>query len=444
MQNTFPSIRLKMPCNPPTLTFLFTILYLTSPAHSEQDDVINSLTDFMSKLSDENAQRKINWGWNTSSDPCIDTWIGITCDSKNISIRKLILNDLNLAGTLAFDSLCKAKSLAVLSLERNQITGSLTESISNCKYLTHVYLNGNRLSGKIPDSFSKLSNLKRLDISNNKFSGELLNLQKISGLLSFLAQDNQFTGEIPAFDFSNLIQFNVSNNNFTGPVPDLGTHFDQSSLLGNPNLCGNVLGKRCPDRKSSKSGSVKQYLIYSGYIIIVLGIMILVVYTCFENCRTNEKNAMRLNSINEKPSSDSSDSKGSNYRSEYSITSLESGIGTSATSALIVLKSPVAKGLKFDELLRAPAVMIGRGKHGSTYKVTVSSGANLAVKRFKDWNISHDVFKKRMEIIDKAKHANVLPLFAFYCSKQEKLLVYEYQPNGSLFNHLHGKLNSAN
>ncbi|XP_039161241.1 ubiquitin-conjugating enzyme E2 6-like [Eucalyptus grandis] len=43
-----------------------------------------------------------------------------------------------------------------------------------------------------------------------------------------------------------------------------------------------------------------------------------------------------------------------------------------------------------------------------------------------------------MQKVDRAKHPNVLPPVAFYCSKQEKLLAYEYQPNGSLFNLLHG------
>ncbi|KAE8689317.1 RING/U-box superfamily protein isoform 1 [Hibiscus syriacus] len=40
--------------------------------------------------------------------------------------------------------------------------------------------------------------------------------------------------------------------------------------------------------------------------------------------------------------------------------------------------------------------------------------------------------------LDQAKHPNVLPPLAFYCSKHEKLLVYEYQLNGSLFTLLHG------
>ncbi|KAF9624966.1 hypothetical protein IFM89_016598 [Coptis chinensis] len=43
-----------------------------------------------------------------------------------------------------------------------------------------------------------------------------------------------------------------------------------------------------------------------------------------------------------------------------------------------------------------------------------------------------------MEKVDKVKHPNVSLAVAFYCSKEEKLLVYEYQQNGSLFRLLHG------
>ncbi|CAA3028460.1 probable inactive receptor kinase At2g26730 [Olea europaea subsp. europaea] len=34
-----------------------------------------------------------------------------------------------------------------------------------------------------------------------------------------------------------------------------------------------------------------------------------------------------------------------------------------------------------------------------------------------------------------------MPVIAYYCSKQEQLLVYEFQQNGSLFRLLHGSQN---
>ena len=94
--------------------------------------------------------------------------------------------------------------------------------------------------------------------------------------------------------------------------------------------------------------------------------------------------------------------------------------------------------MKFDDLLKAPAELLGRGKHGTVYKVLGEQGMTLAVKRIKDWTIPSNDFKQRMRRLDQVKHPNVLPPVAFYCSKQEKLLVYEYQENGSLFRILQG------
>jgi len=37
------------------------------------------------------------------------------------------------------------------------------------------------------------------------------------------------------------------------------------------------------------------------------------------------------------------------------------------------------------------------------------------------------------------RHPNIVPLNAYYYARDEKLLVYEYMPNGSLFSVLHGK-----
>lgn len=138
-----------------------------------------------------------------------------------------------------------------------------------------------------------------------------------------------------------------------------------------------------------------------------------------------------------KYSAASSEFKGGFSRSQYSVTSAESTANV-VSSSLVVLTSPVVNGLN-EELLKAPAEMLGRGKYGSLYKVIIDYGATLVVKRIKDWAISSNDFKLRMQRLDQAKHHNVLSALAFYSSRQEKLLVYEYQYNGSLFRLIHGK-----
>ena len=424
------------------------VLLLLPVGNSEEDEVNRSLIQFMTNISPGNAGRSSNWSMN--SDPCTDKWEGVTCDSQSKYVRKVILDGLNLDGILDAESLCKVKTLAVLSLNNNSVVGKLPEGISSCKRLTHLYASGNHFSGELPQSLSRLSNLKRLHISNNNFSGVLPDLPRISGLISFLAQNNQLSGEIPKFDFSNLQQFNVSNNNFSGPIPDVDGRFSASSFSGNPGLCGQPLSNTCPpslpSKNESKGFSSKQLLTYSGYIILGLIIVLFLFYKLFRKKRPKGekveviKKGVSMESSSNKPSSVSSQLKTSDNRSEYSITSAEAGM---TSSSLTVLSSPVINGLRFEDLLRAPAELIGRGKHGSLYKVVLENKMVLAVKRIKDWGISSQDFKRRMQKIDQVKHPNVLPPLAFYCSKQEKLLVYEYQQNGSLFKLLYGNFIST-
>ncbi|XWS51000.1 hypothetical protein CRYUN_Cryun12cG0139100 [Craigia yunnanensis] len=147
--------------------------------------------------------------------------------------------------------------------------------------------------------------------------------------------------EIPNLDFSNLLQFNVSHNNFSGPLPD---------VKGNPELCGELLSKACPPSPpstgKSKDSSSKQFLIYS------------------EAKKKNEadvaKKGVEANTSSNKTSSTSNEFKTTENKSEYSISSVECGV---ALSSLVVLTSPTAQCLRFEDLLRAPAELLGKGKH---------------------------------------------------------------------------------
>ncbi|PSR96688.1 Inactive receptor kinase precursor [Actinidia chinensis var. chinensis] len=419
----------------------FFLLFLT--VSSEDEEVKQALVRFMAKLTPANVERALNFGWNVTSDPCRDKWQGVSCDSQLNSVRKIVLDQINLTGDFDDDALCTASSLLVLSLNDNNIGGEITQEILNCQYLTHLYLSGNRFWGSLPDNFSRLSNLKRLDLSDNNLSGQLPDLSRVSGLLSFHAQDNQFSGEIPEIDFSNLLAFNVSNNNLNGVIPDVKGRFGENSFSGNPELCGKPLPKACPTsppaEKESKSSSKKGFLIYSGYGLLGLVVVLFVAFKLIKKRRPKTEksnNVVEANNSTNKASKNSSDFKtGVGNRSEYSITSIESGM---VSSSLVVLSSPMVNGLKFEDLLRAPAELVGKGKHGSLYKVELGGGVTLAVKRIKDWEIGKEDFKKRMMRIDQVKHPNVLPAMAYYCSKQERLPVYEFQQNGSLFRLLHG------
>lgn len=427
-----------------------------------EDEVKRSLVDFLAKLSNDGVNSGALLGWNSSSEPCKDRWKGVTCDARNTAIGKLFLDNLGLVGELDIGLLCNvellADSLTVLHLENNNISGGISSEIAYCNQLTRVHLNGNKLYGSLPASLSMLNNLKILDVSNNKFFGTLPDLSRISGLTVFLAQNNAISGEIPRFDFSNLKQFDVSNNNLSGAVPDVLGHFTTASFLGNPELCGDPLPNKCPSPQAenivdnSKSSSKDQIIMFVGYLVLGLVFVFLIIFILCKRIRRKKK---VVDSLPQKAEA-TEDGDNNMYKSstieslEYkagfskSETSYVSGDNSAlVSSSLVVLTSPEVNGLRFEDLLKAPAEMLGRGNNGSVYKVVIENRTTLVVKRIKNWEIASHEFNQRMRKLDQVKHPNVLPALAFFSSKVEKLLVYEYQQNGSLFKLLHGKCLSS-
>lgn len=92
-----------------------------------------------------------------------------------------------------------------------------------------------------------------------------------------------------------------------------------------------------------------------------------------------------------------------------------------------------------DELLRASAKVMGKGKLGTTYKAMLESGCAVVVKRLKEmsaWN-NKDFFQQ-MQQLGNMRHENLVEIISFYYS-EEKLVIYEFIPNGSLFELLHGE-----
>jgi serine/threonine protein kinase len=81
------------------------------------------------------------------------------------------------------------------------------------------------------------------------------------------------------------------------------------------------------------------------------------------------------------------------------------------------------------------------------FKGTLSSGVEIAVASFatttaKDWKDSTEIhFRKKIEMLSKINHKNFANLLG-YCEEKEpftRILIFEYAPNGSLFEHLHYK-----
>ncbi|OMO50035.1 hypothetical protein CCACVL1_30670 [Corchorus capsularis] len=91
--------------------------------------------------------------------------------------------------------------------------------------------------------------------------------------------------------------------------------------------------------------------------------------------------------------------------------------------------------------------VIGSSTIGTVYKGTLSNGveiavASVAVKSDKDWSKNLETqFRKKIDTLSKVNHKNFVNLLG-YCEEDEpftRMMVFEYAPNGTLFEHLHIK-----
>lgn len=452
------------------IPILVSLSLLLRVAKSEDTLVRDTLLEFLSKLSNNKSISVAGSGWNASSDPCGGGWRGITCD--RVRVQRIDLHGFDLGGVFDPRTLCGehslSESLSIINVAKNGIHGENLDAIKNCYKLSHLDMSWNRISGQLPSSISELKNLQSLDVSHNEISGSLPDLSQMHALSVFRAQENDFSGPIPELNFSNFMEFNVSHNFLSGPIPWWAHGLPLSSFLYNLELCGPPLPDSCPgvaaaesapeappppfsppDKHLKKGLTNNQILMYIGYVLIgcvVLFLILIWLRKRGKKARLEAEDAdnHRVAAVDDsmmKPSFSTVELKaGEVSKADYSTASAESGAVSS--SSLIVLTSPEANGLRFEDLLKAPAELLGRGNHGSVYKVVCGAqGMTLAVKRIKDWPISSSEFRQRMRRLNQVKHRNVMPAIAYYISGQEKLLVYEYHHNGSLFRHIHSNGN---
>uniref|UniRef100_J3L0G8 Protein kinase domain-containing protein n=2 Tax=Oryza brachyantha TaxID=4533 RepID=J3L0G8_ORYBR len=103
---------------------------------------------------------------------------------------------------------------------------------------------------------------------------------------------------------------------------------------------------------------------------------------------------------------------------------------------------PLDQQVRFDldELLKASAFVLGKSGIGIVYKVVLKDGLTMAVRRLGEGGLQRfKEFQTEVEAIGKVRHPHIVTLRAYYWSYDEKLLIYDYIPSGSLSAAIHGK-----
>lgn len=85
--------------------------------------------------------------------------------------------------------------------------------------------------------------------------------------------------------------------------------------------------------------------------------------------------------------------------------------------------------------------ILGQGGFGVIYTGILPNKTVVAVKRLKDPSGNGErQFQTEVEMIGLALHRNLLRLYGFCITSNERLLVYPYMPNGSVADRLRGLL----
>lgn len=401
-----------------------------------------------------------------------------------------MLQSFGLRGTFPPNTLTRLDQLRVLSLHNNSLTGPIPD-LSSLINLKSLSLSRNFFSGAFPLSILSLHRLTILDLSFNNLTGLIpVNLTALDRLYSLKLEWNRFSGTVPPLNQPFLVVFNVSGNNLTGQVPETPTllKFDASSFSMNPNLCGKVINKACrprspffespnatsPPRPLGQSAQSQGILVLSppsprndhkrrglilglsiGFAVLVsfLVCIFLLIRRISEGRNSKEPSTASFNEGTTYPEPESSRTANTTQVGECKIKVEtkankvqveEMAIGSQTLikrSGSLVFCAGESEVYSLEQLMRASAELLGRGSIGTTYKAVLDNHLIVTVKRFdanKTADTSAEAFEQHMEAVGGLSHPNLVPIRAYFQAKGERLVIYDYQPNGSLFNLIHG------
>uniref|UniRef100_A0A5B6ZHY1 Protein kinase domain-containing protein n=1 Tax=Davidia involucrata TaxID=16924 RepID=A0A5B6ZHY1_DAVIN len=404
-----------------------------------------------------------SWVPNTSPCNTSASWAGVLC-SRGIVIG-IRLAQLKLSGTVDIDALRELPRLRAISLDKNSFSGPIPE-FSRLGALKSLYLIGNQFSGEIPkDFFSKMLSLKKLWLSGNKFSGRIPeSLTRVPNLIQLHLEYNEFSGPIPSLGQASLMSMDISYNKLEGEIPASMAKFDIRSYEGNSGLCGKPLNKEC--KKLSPTSSNSSSLLANntadaspeenqkpvhdkskgGWVIFGLMVAVLSLTLLFKMKHKGDRfNVLSKENFDDDvvevhiPSSNRRGMEPSNRSSRKGSGSSRKGPqhGKSMGDLVVVNEEKGIFGLP--DLMKAGAEVLGNGGLGSAYKAVMANRVSVVVKRMREMNkLSVDEFDTEIRRLGRLQHQNVLTPLAYHYRKEEKLLVSEYVPRGSLLYIMHG------
>ncbi|KAK4752212.1 hypothetical protein SAY87_021010 [Trapa incisa] len=382
-----------------------------------------ALLDFVNNLP---HSRYLNW---SEESPVCNHWIGVTCNEDESRIIAVRLPGVGFHGPIPPNTLSRLSDLQILSLRSNGISGNFPSDFTNLKNLSYLYLQFNNFTGPLPQDFSIWKNLIIVNLSNNGFRGSIppsiSNLTQLAGL--DLA-NNFLSGEIPDLKLPNLQLVNLSCNNLSGSIPQslqrfpglvfAGNNISFSSSISPISGTFSPVSQLHPRRKSGKLNKATLLGIIGASCLLGLAGVALLVLIFRSRTKRQEQFSRELQKAKMSPEKEISRSEEANNR--------------------LVFFEGCNYAFDLEDLLRASAEVLGKGTFGISYKAILEDAATVVVKRLREVGVGKRDFEQQMEIVGNIRHENVVALKAYYYSKEERLMVYEYYSQGSVSALLHG------
>ncbi|CAJ1942899.1 unnamed protein product [Sphenostylis stenocarpa] len=401
------------------------------------------------------------------------------------------------------ESIAQLRNLHFLNLSDNAFAGKLPHDFSNMHNLTLASFKNNYLFGFLP---SGLTTLQVLDLSSNLFNGTLPVDFGGDAMRYLNISHNRFFGQIPTEFAANIpgnATVDLSFNNLTGQVPDSAVFLNQNwkSFSGNVNLCGEQTKNVCPVPSSSSSKpkvsapisppaiaaipktfdssaapkGQKESGLKRGTIIgivvgdvVGIGIIAMIFIQVYRSKKKKEmEGGVKNEAVTRSGSESSSESRGFmrwsclRKRAEEEECS-ETGSSSDSdvegakhegqthkgqqqddkTGTLVTVDGE--RQLELETLLKASVYILGATGSSIMYKAVLEDGMSLAVRRIGESGVERfKDFQNQVRLIAKLVHPNLVRVRGFYWGHDEKLIIYDFVPNGSLANVRYRKVGSS-
>ncbi|XP_050384651.1 receptor-like kinase TMK3 [Argentina anserina] len=334
-------------------------------------------------------------GWS-GNDPC-KGWVGVSCGNNG--------------------------KVSVINLQNRDLNGTLSPSVAKLESLTQIRLQNNNLTGTVPANWTGLRALTVLDLTGNDITPPL---PKFGDAVKVVIDGN------PLFH---------SDPSDQGPAPE-----SNATSTSSPTGTGSN-GNGTSEQKASKGPNIVSIVApVTSVAVVALLVIPLSIYYCKKR-RTGYQAPSSL-VIHPRDPSDSDNTVKIVVANTNGSTSTLTGSGSGSRNSSGIGESHVieAGNLVISvQVLRnvtknfAPENELGRGGFGVVYKGELDDGTKIAVKRMEAGVITNkalDEFQSEIAVLSKVRHRHLVSLLGYSVAGNERMLVYEYMPQGALSRHL--------